>query len=176
MRAEPINRRTDFADELGPGYMNLVVRRLGQRIAAAGDAYIQRAGIRITSTSTAILAFIARHEEAAIADVAQALGYSHQAVAKAIGQMEREGLIRVEASAVDNRKRLIALTPDGRREIESIEKVAAHAAKVFATVFDEIGVDVFLALRAFETALDRRPLLGRLLEADGPAGGPPEGP
>lgn len=164
---------TDFADELGSGYINLVVRRLGQRIASAGDAYMRHTGATTSATSTAILAYIARHDQAAIADVAQALGYSHQAVAKAVEAMERGELMQSRATAEDLRKRLLSLTEQGRREADTVEAVAARAAAVFAEVFDEIGVDVFRALRAFESALDRRPLLGRLIEheeRDGPAG------
>ena len=157
----------DFADELGSGYINLVVRRLGQRIAAAGDAYMRQTGVKTSATSTAILAYVARYDQAAIAEVAQALGYSHQAVAKAVEAMDKAGLMQTRASAEDLRKRLITLTDKGRQEAEMVEAVAARAAAVFAEVFDEIGVDVFKAMRAFETALDRRPLVGRLLEQDG---------
>ena len=154
----------DFADELGAGYLNLVVRRLSQRISAAGDAYMRQTGLTISATSTAILGYVARHDQAAIVDVAHALGYSHQAVAKAVVAMEKLGLMQTSATADDLRKRLISLTPKGRREHEVIEAVAARAAAVFAEMFEEIGVDVFKALRDFETALDRRPLVGRMLE------------
>ncbi len=154
----------DFADELGAGYLNLVVRRVSQRIAAAGDAYMRQTGISTRATSTAILAYVARHENTAIADIAQALGYSHQAVAKAVEAMEKAGLMQSSATKEDLRKKLIALTREGRRDAELVERVAQRAAIVFDEVFAEIGVDVFKALRSFEDALDRRPLVGRLLE------------
>jgi DNA-binding MarR family transcriptional regulator len=154
----------DFADELGPGYINLVVRRLGQRIAGAGDAYMRQTGLKTSATSTAILAYVARHDLTPIADVAQALGYSHQAVAKAAEAMGKSGLMQSRATAEDLRKRLLSLTDKGRQEAEMVDAVAMRAAAVFGEVFDEIGVDVFNALRALETALDRRPLVGRLLE------------
>lgn len=154
----------DFADELGPGYFNLVVRRLAQRMAAAGDAYMRQIGVTTPATSTAILTYIARRDRVTIADIAQALGYTHQAVAKAVGGLERSGLVRSSATADDRRKRLLSLTRRGRQDADRIEAVAARAALVFSDVFDEIGVDVFKALRALETALDRRPLAGRLAE------------
>jgi DNA-binding MarR family transcriptional regulator len=157
---------TDFADELGPGYLNLVVRRVSQRIASAGDAYMRQTGVTTVATSTAILAYVARHDSTAIADIAQALGYSHQAVAKAVESMEKSGLMQTATSKEDLRKKLVVLTRDGRRDAELVERVAQRAAAVFDEVFEEIGVDVFKALRAFEVALDRRPLVGRLLEND----------
>lgn len=161
----------DFADELGPGYLNLVVRRVGQRLAAAGDAYMRQTGVATSATSTSVIAFVARNDRAAIASIAQALGYSHQAVAKAVETMERAGLMQSSGTTEDLRKRLLSLTRKGRQEAEMVEAVAARAATVFAEVFDEIGVDLFKALRAFESALDRRPLVGRLLEDDKPSRG-----
>lgn len=156
----------DFADQLGPGYLNLVVRRVAQRISAAGDAYIRSTGSGTAAGATAILAFIDRHDGAAVADIAAALGYTHQAVAKAVSGMEEAGLVRSVASDADLRKRVLSLTPAGRREAAEVQSVADRAEVVFREVFDEIGVDLFKALRDFETATDRRPLLGRLLEQD----------
>ena len=163
----------DFADELGAGYLNLVLRRVSQRIATEGDAYMRQTGVATSATSTAILAYVERNERTSIADIAQALGYSHQAVAQAVETLERGGLMQSSVAVEDLRKRLLSLTNVGRREFEKVEAVADRAAIVFAEVFDEIGVDLFKTLRAFEVALDRRPLVGRLLEHDdGPKSGP----
>ena len=78
--------------------------------------------------------------------------------------MEKAGLMQSSASREDLRKKLVALTREGRQDAELVERIAQRAAIVFDEVFAEIGVDVFKALRSFEDALDRRPLVGRLLE------------
>lgn len=156
----------DFADELGPGYLNLVVRRVAQRIAASGDAYFRQTGATAAAGSTAVLTYVARHDGASIADIAAALGYTHQAVAKAVHTMEKADLVRTATSEADLRKRKVSLTPEGKREAVEMDAVADRAAQVFGEIFEEIGVDLFQALRAFEHATDRRPLLGRLLELD----------
>jgi len=163
MRAQRASA-ADFADQLGSGYINLVLRRLSQRIAADGDAYMRQTGVSISASSTSILAFVARNDNCAIADIASALGYSHQAVAKAIDGMERASLVRYAARTDDLRKRPLSLTRKGFKEAEQVEAVAENAAAVLKDVFEEIEVDIFSALRAFETALDRQPLLGRLLD------------
>ncbi|PZO52436.1 MAG: hypothetical protein DCF16_09375 [Alphaproteobacteria bacterium] len=157
---------TDFADELGPGYLNLVVRRVAQRIGASGDAYFRHKGAASAAASTAVLTYIARHDGASIADIAAALGYTHQAVAKAVQAMEDAKLVRSIASERDLRKRVVSLTREGKREAAELDQMAETAAAVFRDVFEEIGVDLFKALRDFERATDRAPLLGRLLELD----------
>lgn len=157
---------TDFADELGPGYLNLVVRRVAQRIGASGDAYFRHKGVATAAASTAVLTYVARHDGASIADIAAALGYTHQAVAKSVHAMEDAKLVRSVASERDLRKRVVSLTRDGKREAAEFDIMAEKAAAVFREIFDEIGVDLFKALRDFEHATDRAPLLGRLLALD----------
>jgi DNA-binding MarR family transcriptional regulator len=154
----------DFADDLGPGYLNLVVRRVAQRIGAAGDAYLQQTGGAAGAGSTAVLACIARRAGVSIAEIAAVLGYTHQAVAKSVSALEGAGLVRSVVSQSDQRKRALSLTSKGRAEAAQVEALAAKAALVFEEAFEEIGVDLFKALRAFEQALDRRPLLGRLTD------------
>lgn len=158
--------KTDFADALGVGYMNLVVRRVGQLIASTGDAYMRECGIAVPATSTAILSYIQLHEAAPLAEIAQSLGYTHQAVAKVVDAFEASGLVHIKVSDEDMRMRLVSLTRKGRREAELVNAAAARAARALTEVFDEIGVDVFQALRDFEKALARRPLAGRLREPE----------
>lgn len=160
---------TDFADELGVGYMNLVVRRVGQLIASTGDAYMSECGITVPATSTAVLSYIHLHEASPLAEIAQSLGYTHQAVAKIVDMFEANGFVQIRVSEEDMRMRLVSLTRKGRREAELVGAAAERAAQALTEVFDEIGVDVFQALRDFERALARRPLAGRLRET-GPAG------
>ncbi|MEQ1618912.1 MAG: MarR family transcriptional regulator [Terricaulis sp.] len=162
---------TDFADELGVGYMNLVIRRIGQLIASAGDAYMRERGIAVPATSTSVLTYVSLREGSPLAEIAQSLGYTHQAVAKVIDMFEAKGLVQVKISDEDMRMRLVTLTRKGRREADLVRAVADRAAIVFEEVFDEIGVDVFSALRDFERALARRPLSGRLLDAGTTDGG-----
>ncbi|MBL8537922.1 MAG: hypothetical protein JNM59_11015 [Hyphomonadaceae bacterium] len=160
------NPKTDFADELGVGYMNLVVRRVGQLIASTGDGYMRECGITVPATSTAILSYIQLHDAAPLAQIAYSLGYTHQAVAKVVDMFEANGLVHVKVSDEDMRMRLVSLTRKGQREADLVKAAAERAARALTEVFDEIGVDLFQALRDFERALERRPLAGRLREKE----------
>ena len=156
---------TDFADVLGRGYMNLVVRRIAQKIADAGDAYLTQTGASLSARSTSALAVIARGEGVTVSEISRALGYSHQAVAKSVAAMERAGLVSSQACPQDNRKRILSLTAAGQAEADVVQQLAEAAEIALGEAFAEIGVDLFEAMRAFEHALDRRPLGGRLLDA-----------
>lgn len=155
---------TDFADELGSGYMNLVVRRFGQRLSSEGDRYMRRCGLQVSARSTAILSYVSRYDGVSIAAIAQALGYSHQAVAKAIAHLAGMELVRSATSKGDLREREVTLTRQGLKELDKIEAVAADFAVVVEELSEETGVDLFRALRDYEAALEKRSLLGRLIE------------
>ncbi|MEZ5920079.1 MAG: MarR family transcriptional regulator [Parvularculaceae bacterium] len=152
----------DFAAELGPGYLNLPLRRLAQRLAAEGDIYLQRTGVNVSARATAILAYIARNEQTPIVHIAEALGYTHPAVAKAVEKLEQDGIVQSRSNKEDLRRRYVSLTRKGKQEMRKIDEVARHASAVFEDIFEEIGVDLFDAILEFERALDRRPLVGRM--------------
>lgn len=154
----------DFADELGPAYLNLVIRRLGQRLASEGNAYFARYELEIPATGTAIMTYIVRREQASVISIADALGYSHQAVAKAADKLESLGLVESGADEDDLRVRQLSPTDRGIAEVSKLQNMTDEIEAAFQGIFDETTVDLFHAIRAFEKALDARPLIERLVE------------
>lgn len=157
---------TDFADELGPAYLNLVMRRLGHRISSEGDQYFARHRLAIPARATSTMTYLARHDHASVATIAEALGYSHQAVTKAVDQLEGLDLVVSGTSAEDLRVRQVSLTETGHLQIEKLQRMIGQIDAVLEQIFDETGVDLFRALRQFEKALERRSLLDRFIEAE----------
>ena len=153
----------DFADDLGPAYLNLVIRRLGQRISADGDAYFAGENLAIPARGTAIIAFLVCNDNMSVASIADALGYSHQAATKAVDKLEAAGLVKSEKTKADLRVRGISVTEKGRAEFVRLEAKINRIHTVFSNIFDESGVDLFRAIRQFEKALDRTSLLERLM-------------
>lgn len=160
------NDAADFADELGVPFINLVIRRLGRRLSAEGDYYFGSLGLKIPSRATAIAVYLGHHDGVSIATVADALGYSHQAVANSVAELQRNGCVTVRTSDVDLRVREIAVTEEGRAEIERLTSMLDHIQIVFEKMFAETGVDLFAAIRAFEKALDSQSLVERLIDTE----------
>lgn len=164
-------RAIDFADELGPAYLNLVIRRLARRLAADGDRYFDLKNLAIPAGATAIMAFVVCRGNVSVASVADALGYSHQAVTKSIDKLELEGLVKSGPTKADLRVRGVSATEKGRAEFAKLEAVTDRIHSVFSTIFDESGIDLFRAVRQFEKALDTKSLLDRLAAEESEAGG-----
>lgn len=109
------------------------------------------------------MAYLARRENVSAASIADALGYSHQAVAKAVDKLERAGLVVSGITKADLRVRGLSMTEAGRSEHARLEAVTDQIHSVFSSIFDESGVDLFRAIRQFEKALDRDSLFDRLI-------------
>lgn len=160
------NGAADFADELGVSFINLIIRRLSRRLSAEGDYYFGRRGLKIPSRATAIAVYLGHHDGVSIATVADALGYSHQAVANSVAELQKVGCVTVRASEVDLRVREIIVTEEGRAEIKKLTSMLDQIRSVFESIFAETGVDLFAAIRDFEMALDRQSLVERLIDTE----------
>lgn len=156
----------DFADELGPAFLNLAIRRLSRRLSAEGDLYFARHDLKIPARATATIEYLARNDNVSIAAIADALGYSHQAVTQAVGQLEKAGLVVSGQAAEDMRVRRISMTEEGRAEVQRLDAMLERITRVFNEIFAETGSDLFEAVRQFEMALDRRSLVERFVDAE----------
>jgi DNA-binding MarR family transcriptional regulator len=118
--------------------------------------YLERAsGGRVTFDQLNVLKFIARSRPARVKGVARFLNASGAAASKAVARLERKGLARTAADAVDRRSGLVELTARGRAIIRSYERfkqgrmralLKGRSADRLATSLEEV-VEVLLRER-----------------------------
>ena len=89
------------------------IRKAARRVSRLYDDLLQPTGLRITQFL--ILAVLARVPGASVNELAERLDLERTAMGKTLGPLERDGLIRIEPSAVDGRSRVIKLTSKGNR-------------------------------------------------------------
>jgi DNA-binding MarR family transcriptional regulator len=89
------------------------VRKAARRISRLYDDLFQPTGLRITQFL--ILAVLAKVSGASVNELAERLDLDRTAMGKTLGPLERDGLIRIEPSAVDGRSRVAKLTSKGNR-------------------------------------------------------------
>lgn len=154
-------------DVWGRGFINLLLRRLSERIAADGDQYLRLSGLTAPSRSTAVLYYLASHDGASVADLVDGVGYTHQGISKILSQLSDSRLVTSKPNHFDKRKRSLHLTELGKQEADLLDNVVKTAEIVMDDLFNTIGVDLQAALRDFETELIKKPLIDRLLQVDG---------
>ena len=71
-----------------------------------------------------VLSYIRERPETKPGEVASALGLTRGAVSKVLDKLEKKGWITRTVMAEDNRAQLLSLTPQGRRILPVLAKIA----------------------------------------------------
>jgi DNA-binding MarR family transcriptional regulator len=97
-----------------PGYF---LRRLQQAYQAAWTLHVDQV---VTSQQLAVLLAARRHPGAEQGLIGASVALDRSTMADVVGRLEKRGWLRRERSASDGRKRLVHLTPRGRKNMLEI--------------------------------------------------------
>ena len=121
---------------------NLALRQAARHLSQRYDRYMAQVGLRGTQYS--ILSKLDRWGPMPIGKLADSLVMERTALSRAIGPLQRDGLVAVGAGP-DARTRSVALTADGKTRFKAAQAQWRRAQKDFETAF---GVANAEALRA----------------------------
>ena len=120
-----------------------VVRAAARHVTQCYDQFLASSGLRTTQFS--ILARLKRRGPLTISELAESMVMDRTTLGRNILPLERDGLIRIEATASDRRAKELHLTKDGEKRLDAARK-GWHAAQArFEAVF---GVKRAADLRA----------------------------
>ena len=120
-----------------------VVRAAARHVTQCYDQFLASSGLRATQFS--ILARLKRRGPLTISELAESMVMDRTTLGRNILPLERDGLIRIEATASDRRAKELHLTKDGEKRLDAARK-GWHAAQArFEAVF---GVKRAADLRA----------------------------
>ena len=150
---------TDHLASLGALGFTYRTRRLADRIAEAGRRFYAAVGLPLEPNWHALLLFLDTRGTVSVTEAASALRVSHPAVIEMARRMEANGLLRTSPDPADGRRRVLALSDEGRRRLPEFKSVWA----VIADELDEIiertaGGDALSCLAGVESQLDEREL------------------
>jgi len=118
------------------------------------------AGIVIPVKSCSLLTALRNAGEASAAELARALGQSHQLVVQKCPALLRLDLITQRADPVDARRKLFRLTDGGAAQMALLDTYTAGISAVYERLFEETG-DAHAVLLKTLRALEDRPLRKR---------------
>jgi DNA-binding MarR family transcriptional regulator len=113
------------------------LRRAARAVTRMFDEALAPSGLR--STQFTLIATVAAHETISMSDLADALGMDRTTLARNLGPLERDHLVRVEPGA-DQRVRLVSLTDSGLERLKTAAPLRAAAQR---RVVSALGVDTF---------------------------------
>jgi DNA-binding MarR family transcriptional regulator len=124
------------------------LRRAARAVTRLFDEALAPAGLR--STQFTLLATVAGAGVVGVTDLAEQLGMDRTTLARNLGPLERDGLVRVEPGE-DQRTRLVALTDRGLVTLRDaaplravaqrkvVARVGAEAYRAFLGTLDEVA-------------------------------------
>ena len=144
-------------------FLGRLSEALSQRIEEQTRPLFDDAGITVPVRSCSLLAALSAAGEASAAELARALGQSHQLVVQKCPALLRLGVITQHADPADARRKIFRLTSEGHMQLDRIEAYSVRITEVYHQLFDEVG-DVHAAIRAALDALAKKPLRERFRE------------
>jgi GNAT superfamily N-acetyltransferase/DNA-binding MarR family transcriptional regulator len=97
-----------------------------------------------------------------VVELARELGLTHPAVTQIAQPLVRQGLLREASDPKDARRRMLNLTPAGRRLHDRLRPIWAAVARQGEEMLQSAGVDLLGTLARLESALDERSMYERL--------------
>lgn len=155
----------DFIRSLGLPFLAHRLRRASELILEGSSEALRRHGFAIPARSVSTLLLLEEQGPSGITEIAYRLRLSHPLIIKLAAALIGAGLVENRSDPADNRRRLIALTEAGRREVRRIRAFSRALERSFARIFDETGADLFAALERFEAAAATKPMGARIAEA-----------
>lgn len=153
---------TDISTDLDDiTFLGRLSEALSDRIEEQTRPLFDDAGITVPVRSCSLLTALGAAGEASAADLARALGQSHQLVVQKCPALLRLGLITQHADPADARRKIFRLTDAGRDQLARIDAYSARISAVYRALFEEVG-DVHGVILKALNALDAKPLSERI--------------
>jgi len=160
-------------DLLGPMAFASRLKRLHERlIRDVGRLY---EGLGFDFEPRWFLLFYSLHARgpASITEFAAALSQSHAAINQVAGELLAAGLVDEIRQRGDDRKRLLRLSPRGRKLASRMMPIWQEVGRATSELFRDSGVDMVAGLSATERALDEASIYDRVRLARGESLLPP---
>ncbi len=148
----------------GDFYLARASANFAEFLAQQAQQVYTQMGLRLPVAATSTFDLIAEKGQLSIADVARALGRSHQSASQQVKTLHKAGLLEVKTSEQDARARLYVLTADGRTQHELLKKLKAPIEEAYRQLFEELGFNLTNALEQATSVLSAKPLPDRIAE------------
>jgi len=155
--------RTDILAELGELALASRMKRLSEALMKDAVGFYAELGVEFHPRwFPAFHALGRRRSPLAIGELAQGLGLTHPAISQVAGQMVHAGLVRQTRDRRDDRRRLLSLTPAGRRVHRKLLPAWEAIRAAARELLNEAGTDLLIDMERIEAALARQSVMDRV--------------
>jgi DNA-binding MarR family transcriptional regulator/GNAT superfamily N-acetyltransferase len=138
------------------------MKRLSEALMKDAAGFYEALGVDFQPRWFPVFYALTRRSPMPIGEIAHHLRLSHPAVGQVAEPMRRAGLVRCSRDRRDERKRLLSLTPAGRRLQRRLEPIWAEVRAAARELVDEAGVDLLADIAGVEAAVARHSVMDRV--------------
>ncbi|MEH0198097.1 MarR family transcriptional regulator [Caulobacter sp. CCNWLY153] len=154
----------DYSRGFGAEALAARLRRVSERIDRDGSRVYAARGVKFEQRWYGVLRqLVERGAPMAVGEIAAILRITHVSVSEASRSMEKAGLIASQTSTEDARRRLIALTDQGREMVARLSPLWEAFNTAARELDAEVG-DLVRRLDQLDDALDRRSMFDRIMD------------
>lgn len=155
----------DFFDELTELALGSRLKRLSERFISEASEIYQHFGLDIQPKWFTLLALLHKQKQLSVVEAADYLGLSQPAVTQFCQQLTQRKLIDFVVCPKDARRRLITLTKTGQQSVVAMLPIWQAVQQAAEEVSREEQSDLYAAIIKCESALKRKSLKQRTIEA-----------
>lgn len=141
-----------------------ILMRSAELIAMQGQQVFDDLDIRFPANHISILLALYTQGPLSSTELAKHIGLSRQLIESRLKGSVQDGFFVSQPDVRDSRKRVYLIAPEAMPEAEKVVAIMRDFEQVYATLWQEIGVDLEHALQAMERGLAKRSLVHRLYD------------
>ncbi len=154
----------DFIADLEELALATRLKRLSERLMKDVSKVYSTLGVDFKANWFSTLYALGKTSPMTVTGLAKLLGLSHPAVNQIAAQLLARGFITQGRDRKDERRRLLRLSPKGRRLMKRLQPVWDEIRLANRVLLREAGVDLLGDLARVEAALDEKSMLNRVSE------------
>lgn len=157
-------KQLDYFDELGEVALGSRLKRLSDRIMSDALNVYKHMGQDIQPKWFTLMSLLYEKNSVSIVQASELLGLTQPCISQFSKELIKNNLVKVSPDANDLRRKLLSLTPKGKRRYKKTEPVRKAVRAAAISLCKEVEQDFYQAIKQFEQALSKKSLYMRTLE------------
>lgn len=153
----------NIIDESGILAISTRLQRLSEQLRKDGALFYKSYGIDFEPKWFPVVYTLYHKEVLSVVEIANEIGYTHPSTISLLKELEKQKLIRSKKDKVDERKRLILLTPKGQELIIKMKPVWDVMSSVLKEIADNQN-NLLQAINEAENKIMHQSFLQRALQ------------
>ncbi len=158
------NKDTDFLAGLGALALGSRLKRCADQLMADGQRVYESLSESFQPRWFPVVSYLAERGPTPVTGLARGLGVSHPGINKVVNELIEARLVASYRDRNDKRKRVIALTGEGREKVAALQTTWKQVRQALQGLADEGGGDFLQSLEFLEQSLARRGFYDRFQE------------